>query len=267
MTAPTKTTYNDGLISRELSQLGFREVNPETAYRVVACTTAPEKCGKTHWALTAPAPIAAIATDTGTEEIAKKFLAKKRIIIVDFKDVRALVEDGDKSAAQRQWKRLEDAFKKLVDTTKIRTIVADTATEMWELKRLAAFGKLTQVLPHHYTQVNAEFTALVKEAYNRLDLNVIFVHKQKKQYKTNKDGKDAWTGKWERAGFGDLPYLVDVNLNHYFNRETKEFGVGVIDSRVNMVEVVGQQMEGVLCGFEDLAYQMFPETLNTERWK
>ena len=36
------------------------------------------------------------------------------------------------------------------------TVVMDTASEAHELSRLAAFGKLTQVMPHHYGPVNAE---------------------------------------------------------------------------------------------------------------
>jgi hypothetical protein len=154
----------------------------------------------------------------------------------------------------------------VVDAKNIRTLIWDTAGAGWDLCRLAEFGKLTQVMPHHYTTVNSEMEALIKLAYQRTDLNCIFIHKQKKQYKKGTDGKDGWTGKWERAGFGDMPYLVDVNLQHGFDRETREFYVEVIDSRLEMVDVVGTRLEGSLCTFEELALQLFPGTEGRGLW-
>ena len=273
-TLPT-TTYNDGLLTRELIQTGFREVDPNLAYRLVACTVAAEKSGKTHWALTAPGPIAAISTDTGTEEIARKFLGPKRILIAPFQSTKELVEGDNKAEQKKQWGLMKDAFKRIVENPKIRTMVVDTATEMWELCRLAAFGKLSQVMPQHYVEVNSEFTAMVKMAYQRTDLNVIFIHKQKKQYKATSTGKDAWSGRWERAGFGDLPYLVDINLQHYFTRNRVdsegnplpgEFGIEVVDSRIEMVNAVGTKLDGDLCTFAFLAEMLFPDTMGTGFW-
>jgi hypothetical protein len=91
------TTYNSpsgSLITKELSALGFREVDSSIAYRIVAATTAPEKSGKTHWAFTAPGPIAAISNDTGTEAVAKKFLESKKVLLVQFQSTKELLEGG-----------------------------------------------------------------------------------------------------------------------------------------------------------------------------
>ena len=267
------TTATDNLITTELAKLGFQDIANETpAYRIVCSATAKEKTGKTYFAMTAPPPIGAISTDTGTEEIAKLFMKKKRIVISHFKSVDDLRHEGGdsekaKGRALTEWTRMKDAAYAIIDNLKFRTLIFDTGTEAWELCRMARFGKLAQVMPQHYTEVNSEFRALVKAAYERKDLNVFFLHKVKKEYRTGSGGKDAWNGKWERSGFGDMPYLVDVNLENYFNSETKEFGVRVVDSRINMINAVGMELEGSLCTFSMLAETLFPETIGTKIWE
>ena len=172
---------------------------------------------------------------------------------------------------------MKAAILAIIGNKKFRTMIWDTATEVWELCRLAAFGKLSQVMPHHYVEVNSEFRALVNMAYERRDLNAIFIHKVKKEYRTNAAGKDNWTGKWERQGFGDMPYLVDCNLEHFFQRQVQDpegnvivqpqFGVRVLDSRHNMLAAVGSEFMGDMCNFEMLGEVLFPDTVRTGLWK
>jgi len=264
-----------------LTKLGFEEVTDSVAYRLVVCTTASEKSGKTTFALTAPTPIAAISTDAGTIEIAKGFRRKgRKIVLNQFRPANEIIENEEKkaqAAAEREWERMKASYTQVIEDTRFRSMVVDTATEMWELCRLARFGKLTQVMPHHYGPVNAEFKALINKAYDREDLNVILIHKVKKEYKAlGKDGKEVFTGKWERAGFGDLPYIVDVNVKHFFQKAVMEgdnlieearFGIEIIDSRVNMLSVVGLRLEGELCNFAMMAESMFPETMGAGFWE
>jgi len=77
-----------------------------------------------------------------------------------------------KGRALTEWTRMKDAAYAIIDNLKFRTLIFDTGTEAWELCRMARFGKLAQVMPQHYTEVNSEFRALVKAAYERKDLNV-----------------------------------------------------------------------------------------------
>jgi hypothetical protein len=46
-------------------------------------------------------------------------------------------------------------------------IVVDTRTKAWEIKTLASFEKLTQVMPHYYRKPNAEFRNLVRSSFDR----------------------------------------------------------------------------------------------------
>ena len=86
------------------------------------------------------------------------------------------------------------------------TVVMDTASEAHELSRLAAFGKLTQVMPHHYGPVNAEWRELIRLAYDS-DMNTILIHKMKPKYVN-----DVRTKEYEIKGFSETGYLVQANL-------------------------------------------------------
>lgn len=276
------------LIDADLKRLGFEVVEPTIRYKFSISSAAKEKEGKTTWAFTAPGPIGAISTDTGTEFIAKQFLSEKPIIINYFKSADELQNEGNNTKAkqdmyEREWARMKDSILAMVRSKRIRTLIVDTATEAWELCRLAEFGKLTQVMPHNYTTVNSEFKALIKAADENQQLNSIWIHKKKKEYKASgASGKENWTGKWERSGFGDMPFLVDLNMEHFFQPpgavvpdgaggnvqlEEGRFGVRVIDSRINMLSVVGQEFTGETANFRELAYSLFPETYGTDVWE
>lgn len=275
-------------LGSDLARLGFSITPPPTAYRLIVCTVAPQKAGKTHWAFTAPDPISCLTTDAGTEEVAGKAMRgilmagmrPKAVLLNRFKSAREMVEGEVGQKAQlAEWERWVQSYRAVLSHRQIRTLICDTGSEIWELCRLARLGKLTQVMPHHYGPVNAEFSCLVQEAFNRTDLNVIWIHKMKKEYKgTGKpDGKEGWTGRYERAGFADLPYQADINIQHYFdsirrNPQTQQilppaFGIQILDSRYQMVSLVGTRLEESMCTFEFLAESCFPDTMGTGFWR
>lgn len=275
-----------------MDKMGFEEVDGIEIPRVVANNFAGEKSGKTHWAFTAPPPIAVISFDTGTEMIAKKFRRQGKRILYKFHDVD--LTSKDQGRHEREWEHIKASFESIVNNKDVRTGIIDTGTEMWELCRLARFGKLTQVMPHHYGPVNNEFRDLIKMSYDRPDLNMIWIHKVKKEYvkKGNSDKEAAWNGKYERAGFGDMPYLVDLNIENYrrpgqadWGEGNVVFGVKVIDCRQNP-DVIGLQIgaegdlqdrglswtgvEGDFSTFSSLAsliYADHPEAQHERYWK
>lgn len=279
----------DFLVPKSLADLGFYIPDATQIPRLVVSSSAHEKAGKTHWALTAPGPVAAISFDTGTKNLVKKFIREygKTILLKVF-DAPSEVE-GDKKTAAKLWDEFAKTCRLFLKEPSIRTLVVDTATEAWQLLRLARFGKLTQVMPQHYVEANADFRELVKSLYEREDLNVVWIHKVKKEYKGQKsggDGKDSWTGKYERDGFGDMDYIADVNLTHYWEEarkvdETgnpdsrggftqKVFGLKVGTCRDNMVGAAGESLESRwgqgadpdynMCDFPSLARMVFPGT-------
>lgn len=217
--------------------------------RLIMSLSGREKQGKTHFSLTAPGPIAFFSMDLGTEGVVGKFPDKE--IWVGEYDYHS-IQGMDPAAIAGEWERLKRDYIMIMKTPEIRTVVWDTATEVWEMIRIARFGKLTQVKPHHYGPVNAEYRDLLRLAYAG-DKNLILLHKMKAEYV-----EDKRTGRFERAGFGDTGFLVQLNALAWRDQEGM-FGITVQDSRQNPA-LMGEEIMEPLLSFPFLATQVFPET-------
>jgi hypothetical protein len=231
-------------IPSRLKGLGFEDAPDGITQRLVASISGLEKQGKTHFALTAPDPIAIFNLDIGMEGVANKFRAQgKEIAVYD-----TIIPVADE--AEKEWEKLEKAYWAVLKDKWVRTVVLDTATEIWELLRLARFGKLTQVMPYHYGPVNAEYRKLIKAAYDT-DKNLILLHKMKPKYVNDKR-----TAEYERAGFGDTGFLVQVNAQVYRDlpdegETNPAFNLYVKDCRQN-AELVGMELAGDMCTWDML---------------
>lgn len=217
----------------------FTEASSEVQARLVCAVAAREKQGKTHLSLTAPGPIVTFNADIGLEGVVHKFLAEgKQIIVYDIPMPDPQTKNVEKEAG-KVWDDLEDAFDMALGNAAVRTIIFDTGTEIWEIVRLAYFGKLSEIKPHHYSAVNAVFRKFLKKVYDT-NKNLILVQKMKAEYVNNNR-----TGAWEMAGFSDTAFIVQAVLHPF--RVDKEmtledgetildrgdFGVKVFESRHN----------------------------------
>ena len=132
----------------------------------------------------------------------------------------------------------------------------NTATEAFELARLAHFGKLTQVMPHHYVQVNSEWRELLRVAYDS-SMNTVHIHKVKPKWVGGNRTND-----YEIAGFGETEYLSQVNVI-VFREDTEgggsEFGMIVKDCRHNP-NLNGTVFRGPLCSFSFLLEMVHGKT-------
>jgi hypothetical protein len=132
--------------------------------------------------------------------------------------------------------------------------------------RLAHFGKLTNIKPHHYVEVNSAFRKMVDAAYES-EKNLIIISRLKKEFKD-----DKFTGEYERAGFGELGFLVQANLRMFRpvkrvgqEREYGEFSVRVLDCRQD-ASLAGEVYEGAMCTFPMVATMILPDT-SLEDWE
>lgn len=246
--------------------MGFAEPTLQTRFCLNVCSSGLEKRGKTYWAFTAPEPIVALSTDTGTEEIAEGFRkAGKKVALTR---VRVPREAESIGAKEKEWATAVKVIAAVIKSPHIRTFIVDTGTEFWELLRLARFGKLAQVQPYHYGPVNAEMRDIVKELCELRNLNTVWVHKHKKEYGPNKKGDDAWTGRYERGGFGDMAFLCGTVLEH--RRVTEDnvtkFSTIVQDSRYQAETLIGVELEGEMNNFATMAQLSFPDS-NESDWK
>ena len=256
-------------IAPELIRAGFKPVEPSSENSVSVLLTAHEKSGKTTFACTAPDPIAFIVTDAGSKQIIRKFPHKD--ILVSEHEIQ---RDADQAEWREEWKKMKNSILSAAANPQVKTVVADTGTEVYELLRLAEFGKLEKVLPSKYVTTNKEMRDLLKLCMKREDLNFIWIHKYKKEYVDKGDkGVANWNGKYESAGFGDAAFILDVaTVSRFQDPKPDEPGyfslqvVGAARQTASAAGVVLRSDDGdlPLC-FGSLAWSVYPET-DREDW-
>ncbi len=228
--------------------------------RVILSVEALQKHGKTNFLLTAPGPIALVNLDEGLEGVVEKFENEKEIQVADF---------GYRDATnQKEWIEVLEAVKRSILSTitdkNIKTIGIDTGTELWELLRMARFGKISspgQNIGYWYGPVNTEFKDLISKVRNS-DKNLIITHRLGAEYINDKK-----TGGYERKGFGDIAYMVQCNvrLSRVITKDKsgsiidKEWRMQVLDCRQNP-EIAGEELVDDMVNFPMLASMIYPDT-------
>ncbi len=253
----------DPELVRDLAEVGFDVPDGEPHHRLIVSSSARDKHGKTDWALrSTPEPIALIDMDMGTEGLLeRKPFRDRKIIHKVFNLRKRKALEGEimtKAEVMSEWTSVSECLRTVIQSPVIRTVVVDTGTELWELARLAHLGKLEKVLPHHYGPVNKDFRNIVQLVYERKDLNAIFIHKMKKEYKD-----DKWKGGYQSASMGDMPFLVQVNIEHLLDREENMFGINVINCRQNK-DMAGEELWGSASSFRNLAMSVFPNSTKAD---
>jgi hypothetical protein len=203
---------------------GFTVVRPDIKKRMICSVEGDWGTGKTDFALTAPGPIAFFKFDLNSDFTLAKYAKTKKIYKREY-EVIDPSEKNAKAKADEVVRTFTADYRAVIACSEIRSIVWDTATEIWEQVRLAAFGKLAQVLPHHYVEVNNSFRGLIREAYDS-DTNLILVHRLKDEWTNYTDAqgkeKSKKTGRKERAGFSDLGFAVQVMVQTLFSVEESD---------------------------------------------
>lgn len=246
--------------------------------RLAVSLDALDKSGKSHWAMyTTPGPIAVVMTDEGTEHVVSKAQAEGRQIagVFDlcFPDPETKGKSAANQALQQEWMRLWQLYKQSIravaaDMT-IRTVIKDTETEIWQLAQLAYFGRLTQITQHLRTECNADYLSTFRILYARKDLNIVLIHKVKKEYKPNTKGEMDWTGDYERDGMNKIGFQVDLSLRAGWDGLTRRFYTHLPPNQVSRYGsgLSGKYWYGDDSGFGYLGIELFPETEETpEVW-
>lgn len=230
--------------------------------RMIIASGGEDRDGKTQFGLTAPAPIAIFPFDNNTDEMISKWIKRKKILVPNVSlDYTDATEIGEWKPV---WERFEELWKDAVNSPSVRTIMADTFGEAYELCRLAEFGKLTEVMPTNYARVNAKFKRLIDMTYNT-DKNVILTHRLKDVYK----GKDR-TGERTLAGYTDIAYKVQIVIRHWRildNRDPETgdegFGFNIINATQNE-KLAGTYLSEPDNTFAGLGTLVYPTSRLTE---
>lgn len=229
--------------------------------RLIVSIEGEEKTGKDHFAFTAPGPIYLQSCDpVGSDGVRQKFPGK---VYIPKSGGYQLAIDSSQCTAAEMKRQADPLLDKWISNyraalPKFRTIVWDTADELWELCRLAKFGELSPKLSqgernNSYGELNSFYEGLVKESFN-YPVNFVLIHRVKDEYKAN-----TKTGVRVRSGYKDATFLTQVNLRSM--KVPKEngigsyFGVQVLDCRRNP-DIEGEKIEN---DFRILGMKVFPE--------
>jgi hypothetical protein len=209
--------------------------------RIIIGIDALDKAGKTRLGFDAPKPLLYVNMDIGHEGVVEK-TPDPRIVMTDpfvFRASETIFLEREKGSkddvskivmdqAKPQLDRLRRTYYKALREPILRaggksgqarnlyakTIVMDTGSEVWELMRMVELGKLSQVKSHHYVEVNAMMRDFVRAGFDS-DVNVIWLHKLKSEWKAGAEGKQAKSGVLERKGFEEMNYLMQANVLLY----------------------------------------------------
>jgi hypothetical protein len=241
---------------------GFRVADGQPKPRLIISVEGLDKSGKNNFAFGAPGPIGYLNFDIGDEGVIEKFQDKKQILVPTNPYSTRFENDGkQKAEATKEYTRFKNDY--LLSLKRMRSTIVDTASETWELLRLARLGKLTQVMPHHYVEVNQEYRDLIREAFDN-DSNLILLHKLKAEWKNGADGKGNKTGRFERAGFAETGFLVMINLRMWreeiADREEGDLGFRcqVLNCRQNP-EIQGLVLMNEMISFGMIGSMVYPE--------
>jgi len=265
--AMQKPLTKEQKFAADMAKLGFVEADDKVYPRIIMSVGGREKQGKTHFALTATPPLAIFSSDIGTEGVVNKFKRAGKEIWV-----HEIEMPKDLDQAKPTWEAFHDSYYGVLRVPRIRTVIFDTSTEIWELLRIRRFGKLTQVMPYQYGPVNAEFRRILKDCYST-QKNLILLHKMKPVYIDDKRTKN-----FENAQFSDTPYLVQVNVESFRTKpkvncdyckktdgKHRHWCVKIKDCRQNP-ELIDQVFKDQLCNFPFIA-SLIVEGTTQEDWE
>jgi hypothetical protein len=253
-----------------------------------------DKNGKSHWSfMTTPDPIMVVTNDPGSETILKKAYKKGRkiagVMRLEYETPDSkVVSKGDVDKEQqrlwnRAWTRYTEGMEELAGNRKdgIRTVIVDTHSAIYELAQLAKFGKLrgNKENQNLWAEINSEMHKAFWDLYkNRPDLNIVLLHKLKKEYAATSTGKDAWTNRYERQSNRDVGFWVDISLRFGWDKSQRCFYTEIQDGQPIRFNpgggvtpednpLIGKRWSGADSTFWALAMDVFPHTMLTpEIW-
>ncbi len=280
MTTNAKTANSTTQQIAALKQAGFTPAETKVRRRLILSIEGDEKTGKNNFAFTAPGPIAVFSFDNGLEGVVEKFVngtaevggirIPKKVIYVKEMDTPPTATGGSRNTVSigvpgfdytAMWEGFVRDYRALLKAG-VRTVIWDTATEIYELQRLYRFGKLSEVPSNMWGPLKAEYRELIRNAYDS-HTNLILLHKTAPEYVNDKR-----TGKRLISGLTDIGFVVQVNLKTFrVDNEDggSDYSVKVLDCRQNG-QLNGKVYEGVMTTFPWLAVDVIEDS-GLEEWE
>jgi len=226
--------------------------------RVVLASGALQKRGKTTFGFTMPKPLAYMQLDANYEhalaKARKQFKAKDAIRHLKyFADPR-----GDIRAANAAvFDRLIKDFDYCVDN--FRSVFVDTTSELMDVRKIAEWGRTTQIPQIYYGSIYADFRWMVKRALDS-NCNVCFVHRLKDEWQAGDR-----TGGYVLEGWRGILFDSQVYVEHSRTPEG-DFITTIVecsqDALLMGMTLSGKDEEN---DFPTLATRIFPDS-ETKDW-
>lgn len=208
---PKDITTLESVKARSLRDTSFTETDDTVKQRLIIAIDGETGTGKNKLAFSFPDPIAFLSFDPNyakTLQEARK--SRKRILRAAY-TLPVIKPDGRNadaiaSVAGDLWDKVAVDFMGAVRDPKVQTIIVDTATELFELIKLAIYGKTVQVMQRDLGHAYATYRQFIREVESS-DKNLVLIHKMKDEYKQDKS-----TGNRIRAGYKDTAYSVTTEV-------------------------------------------------------
>lgn len=272
----------------EITTAGFAPAT-RCPRRLIASIQGPVKAGKTRLALTAKKPLGYISLEIGGDEgVVDQFIkagvnstdeiqvAKIHMPNIPHPDSAGMSEDAYQKAITQG---IQDAAAETMDKfyaayytslENFATTVVDTGSDLWEIHRLANFGRLEKIPQLAYGQLNKVMDKIIEDAFSYKG-NVIFIHHMKEKWETfvNEKGKEQGrpSGTFDMAGYKDMKKKVqavielwrdDLSEPDEVTQQLVKFHAEIIDSR-HFAGAMGKHFEYDFT-FADIGMAIIPGT-------
>jgi len=276
---------------KKLAEAGFSDEIQEREAFAVINVAGIEGTGKTHFALSAPKPLLYQSTDYGGDGVLQQFKDSGQIIrpnkndykldippelrdfmTLDDESLKKTEQDANRKALEKKLARFVhenfyipffDDFRKGIEIG-CRSIVWDTALDVWEYTRLSVYGRNATNRSDLQAEANSKYREMVRLA-NVHKVNLIMINHLKPLWESYEQGNQVkWrkTKDFELQGFDKCPFLINANIWTSFDPSAddgEKFTFTVKKCR-DQYEWVGQTLPA--CGFTELMSMLAPEVEN-----
>lgn len=253
----------------EVKAAGFTSVR-RSPKRLIANIQGLQKSGKTRLALTARKPIGYIAVEIGGDEgVVDQFIPEGADSFDGIQVVKIRMEDpvypnrddfkNDKDYNDAVSEAVQTAAGPAIDVfyaayyaslNSMATTVVDTGSDLWEILRLANFGRLEKIPQLAYGQLNKSMDKLIDDAFSAKG-NLILLHHMAEKWENftdEKTGKERGrpSGVFDMSGYKGVKKKVQATIELWREdlAEPDEttgmlvrFNAQIVDSRHNAMSM------------------------------
>lgn len=230
----------------------------EAPQRIVGASGALQKRGKTTFGFTLPKPLLYCQFDANYEHAlskARKQYGKDSIRHISYSaDPRGALRANNASI----FEQFTRDFDYGVDN--FRSILVDTSSELMDIRKMAEFGRTTQIQQIYYGSIYSDFRWLVKRGLDS-DCNVWFIHRLKDEWKAGES-----TGGYVIEGWKGVLFDAQVYVEH--GRDAAGEFTSTIIECAQAAELMGMVLAGAddENNFGTLAQRVFPDS-EPESWE